>query len=84
MKVDVYRFDPRLWNRELIGTAAFNRESPRWISKVATMTMPNTNSFVPNDLYLMGDSCEEEAQLRLISRLRGLYRKAFPASCHVI
>jgi hypothetical protein len=52
MKVDVYRFDPRLWNRELIGTAAFNRESPRWISKVATMTMPNTNSFVPNVLSL--------------------------------
>jgi hypothetical protein len=50
MKVDVCRFDPRLWNRELIGTAAFNRESPRWISQVATMTMPNTNSFVPNDL----------------------------------
>jgi len=50
MKVNVCRFDPRLWNRELIGTAAFNRESPRWISKVATMTMPNTNSFVPNGL----------------------------------
>jgi hypothetical protein len=26
----------------------------------------------------------EEAQLRLISQLRGLYRKAFPASCHFI
>jgi hypothetical protein len=32
----------------------------------------------------MGDSCEKEAQLRLISELRGLYREAFPASRHVI
>jgi hypothetical protein len=31
-----------------------------------------------------GDSCEEEAQLRLIGKLRGLYREAFPALCHVI
>jgi hypothetical protein len=32
----------------------------------------------------MGASCEEEAQLRLISELRGLYREAFPASRHVM
>jgi hypothetical protein len=32
----------------------------------------------------MGNSREEEAQLRLISKLRGLYRKAFPGSRHVI
>jgi hypothetical protein len=33
---------------------------------------------------MISNGCEEEAQLRLISKLRGLYRKAFPASCHVI
>jgi hypothetical protein len=33
---------------------------------------------------LMGDSCEKEVQLRLITELRGLYREAFPASRHVI
>jgi hypothetical protein len=33
---------------------------------------------------MMGNTCEEEVQLRLITELRGLYREAFPASRHVV